>query len=424
MTNLDLRADRGLIRSTGGSVRYVLARIEAPAAPPSTDRLPVNLAFVLDRSGSMSGEKIELAREGVLTGIRSLRESDRFAVVVFDSEVEVVVPSMLASPAARREAEQLVRGIEPRNMTDLSGGWLAGCEQVAAALAKEAVGRCLLLTDGQANRGITDRDALVRHAQELAARGIATTTFGVGRDFDEDLLEAMATAGAGNFYYIESGAQIPDFLASEVGEALEVVAREVRLEVEAPAGVLVRSLNDLPTSHEGSRQRFEIGALVSEQIFEAALRVELPAQGEAQTLRLRCSLADRDGALAAEARELQFSYAGQGENDRQVRDHEVDREVAKLFAARARAAALRRNRRGDYDGAKLVLVETAVRIRAYAADDDEMLRWAQELELAQDEHGRGMDAAAMKEKHFIATSMLHNRDYDGKAKRKPGSSRD
>ena len=83
----------------------------------------------------------------------------------------------------------------------------------------------------------------------------------------------------------------------------------------------------------------------------------------------------------------------------------------------------KRNRRGDYDGAKLVLVKTAVRIRAYAAADPEMLRWAQELELAQDEYGGGMDAASMKEKHFIATSMVHNRTYDGKAKRKPGPSR-
>jgi Ca-activated chloride channel family protein len=419
MTNFDLRADRGLIRSTGGSVRYVLAGIEAPAAAPSTDRLPVNLAFVLDRSGSMSGEKIELAREGVLTGIRSLRESDRFAVVVFDSEVEVVVPSTLATPAARREAEQLVRGIEPRNMTDLSGGWLSGCEQVAAALADEAIGRCLLLTDGQANQGITDRDELVRHARELAARGVATTTFGVGRGFDEVLLEAMASAGGGNFYYIENGAQIADFLASEVGEALEVVAREVRLEVEAPEGVLVRSLNDLATSREGSRQRFAIGALVSEQLFDAVLQVQFAAGSEGQSVRLRVALADRDGALAGEVRELRFTYAGQGENDRQVRDHEVDREVARLFAARARAAALRRNRRGDFDGARLVLVETAVHIRAYAAADPEMLLWAFELEQAQDEYSRGMDARRMKEHHSIASSMVHNRTYDGRAKRKP-----
>ena len=165
-------------------------------------------------------------------------------------------------------------------MTDLSDGRLAGREQVAAALAKEGVGRCLLLTDGQANRGTTDRDELVAHARELAARGVATTTLGVGRDFDEVLLEAMASAGAGNFYYMESGVQIPDFLASEVGEALEVVAREAQLEVEALAPdhlVDVQELGERELSwHEqrGERRVLEAAAHLRRGVAHDLLVVE------------------------------------------------------------------------------------------------------------------------------------------------------
>ena len=217
----ELLADRTLIDAESASTRHVLVRIQAPAAEGESERLPVNLAFVLDRSGSMQGEKIRLAREATLNAIRTLRERDRFSVVTYDDEVEVIVPATAATTEARHEAERRLREVTARRTTDLCGGWLAGCEQVARGLDEGGVGRCLLLTDGLANVGVTDHDELVGHARELAARSVETTTFGVGRDFDERLLDDMADAGAGNFYFIEGAAQIPDFIASEVGEALE-----------------------------------------------------------------------------------------------------------------------------------------------------------------------------------------------------------
>ena len=118
--------------------------------------------------------------------------------------------------------------------TDLCGGWLAGCEQVARFIEGEGLGRCLLLTDGLANQGVTDRDEIVTHARELRRRGVVTSTFGVGADFDERLLQQMADAGAGHFYFIERAVQIPDLFASELGETLDVVASGVTLTIETP----------------------------------------------------------------------------------------------------------------------------------------------------------------------------------------------
>src|SRR5512134_544002 len=92
-----VRADRPLIRAEARSRRYLRVEIQAPKAPSRAGRLPVNLAFVLDRSGSMSGGKIEKAREAVVQGIRSLGPEDRFAVVAYDDKVEIVVPSTAAT---------------------------------------------------------------------------------------------------------------------------------------------------------------------------------------------------------------------------------------------------------------------------------------------------------------------------------------
>lgn len=271
-----VHADRRLVRSDARSRRHVRLEITAPEAPPREGRVPVNLAFVVDRSGSMAGDKIEKAREAAIQGIRALRIEDRFAVVAYDDQVEVVVPSTEATPESRAEAERRIAAIDERGSTDLCGGWTAGCDEVARALGTDAVGRCLLLTDGLANQGVTEPGILAARADDLRRRRIATSALGIGADFDEALLAAMAEAGGGNFHFVKGAAQIPGFLAAEVGEALAVTAREVALVVEAGPGVRVASLNGFPCTREGGTWRVEIGALFGGQVIDPVLRLAFP----------------------------------------------------------------------------------------------------------------------------------------------------
>lgn len=151
---INVRIDRNLIRTAGSSRRYVLVDVEAPEAPVREGRVPVNIALVIDRSGSMGRSKISLARKAAVQAVRMLRPEDRFSVVIYDDAVDVLVSSTEATPEARDAAIRLLRGVEARSGTDLSTGWLTGCEQVAAHLRQEAVGKVLLLSDGLANRGI------------------------------------------------------------------------------------------------------------------------------------------------------------------------------------------------------------------------------------------------------------------------------
>ncbi len=286
----------------------------------AVSRPSVNLAFVLDRSGSMDGQKIRLAAQAIEEAINRLQPSDRFAVVIYDDVVETIVPGTLATPAARSEAIGRLRSIGARNMTNLSGGWLAGCEQVASALDQEGVNRALLLTDGLANVGITDRDELARHAGELRARGVSTSTFGVGDDFDEVLLAGMATAGGGHFYFIASAAQIRDHIGSEVGETLEVVARDVTLDVTLPDGVRLESLGAFPAMARGGRTSIELGDLVSGQEVEVPMRLFFGFGQVGDVLPAVMSLSDRDGVLDGAAARLAWSYADDRANDAQPRD--------------------------------------------------------------------------------------------------------
>ena len=421
---LEARTDRRFIRSTYRSNRFILADVTAPhaheRAPGERRRPPVNLAFVLDRSGSMAGEKLRLAKLAVEQSIMRLQSDDRFAVVVYDDSIDVIQPSVTATQGNRQAAMSALSRIGSRGTTNLGEGWLRGCEQVALNLQEAGVNRCLLLTDGLANVGMTDRDELATHAAALRARGVSTTTFGVGTDFDEVLLQAIATAGGGNFYYIAEAAQIMDLITSEVGEALDVVARDVTLEIDVPEGVAVEALSPFPVATVAGRTVVSLGSLVAEQVAQVVLRLNFPfgeVGRETGAVMSLSAAGDRDGVASGASMSLTWEYADGKVNDLQPRDVDVDRAVARVFAARARQEATGLNRVGQFPAARAALLAVAKRIRGYAGADTEMRAVVAELERDATEVAAPMPAASIKDMHFRAYASAKMRTVDGRAMR-------
>jgi hypothetical protein len=291
------------------------------------------------------------------------------------------MPGTLATPEARHEAMRRLDPIEPRGSTDLGGGWLRGAEQVAAGQLAEGVNRVLLLTDGLANVGMTDPAELARHAAELRSRGVSTTTFGIGDDFNEVLLAGMADAGGGQFRFIATAADINRHITEAVGELLEVVARDVTLEVAGPDGLRVDSLSPFPTEPRTERTLIRLGDLVSEQWVQVVLRVRCPYGEEGREMAVVVSVTDRDGALAGLAPgRLAWRFASNAANDAQPRNVPVDRIVARLFADRAKQEAVALNRDGLFDEARERLRATARRIHRYAGHDPELMDIIRDLE--------------------------------------------
>ncbi len=423
---LTIRADRELVRTTYHSARFVVAELVAPPAPPKGDgreRPAATLAFVLDRSGSMAGRKIELAREAVRQAIERLGARDRFSLVVYDDQIDVVMPTTLATPEARREALERLRRIDARGSTDLGSGWLRGAEQVAENLDRDGVNRVLLLTDGLANVGMTDPDELIHHAGQLRERGIATSTFGLGNDFNEALLQGMASAGGGSFRYIERAEQIPDHLAGEVGEALEVTARDVVLEVTTPDGLRIDSLTPRPLDARGNRTMVQLGDLVADQLVRVILRIRFPMGESGREVGALFAVTDREGAFGADAATVTWRYADNPANDRQRRDREVDRVVARVFADRALSDVVALNRQGRFDEARQLLLGVARRIREYAGQDPVLRGIVAELEREAESWSRVQPEMLRKAAFAQASYAMNLREPSGAAMRRPAPDR-
>jgi Ca-activated chloride channel family protein len=160
-------------------------------------RVPLNISLVLDRSGSMAGDKIAFVKKAAQFVIDNLADGDFLSVVQYDNQIDVVCPS--ARVQDKTELKRAVEEITSRGMTNLSGGMLSGYEQVSSTKQDKFVNRVLLLSDGLANQGITQPEQLQELTrQKFRDEGIALSTFGVGGDFNEVLMANLSEYGGAN----------------------------------------------------------------------------------------------------------------------------------------------------------------------------------------------------------------------------------
>lgn len=409
--------NRTLIHDNIRTRRHVGVHIVAPEIKQETPRSAANLAFVLDRSGSMSGGKFELARQAAIQGIERLTSEDMFSVVVFDDHINVVHHTSPATPPAKRAAIRALRHVRARGMTDLGTGWLTGCGQVAEQLVSEQVGRCLLLTDGLANQGMTDGDQLARHATELRSRGVSTSTFGLGEGFDEFLLRQMADAGGGTFTFIEGAAQIPSLLNEELGETLQVVARDVMLDVKVPAGVQLRSLAPYPEERTSFGRRYQLPDLVSRQDLEFPIEIDFDPGEVGETVSVAFTLRDRDDVFGNPRVVITWSRAGSSEVQSEPSNRDVDRLVAEREASTAREEAARLNRDHRYHEAERRVRRTVTALREFGGDDEDIQEGIDLLLETANKVSHAMDPMDRKQMHARASSVTRGGEIWGKGRK-------
>ncbi|NPC56674.1 vWA domain-containing protein [Caenimonas soli] len=238
---LILTPGRQAVPANGGTLE-VLLRLQAPDRPASDQaaaRGPLRLAVVIDRSGSMSGEPLHEALKCAEYIAAGLQPVDELAVVLYDNQVHVPFPLQRGGDvAALRRA---LEGVESGGNTALFDGWEAGATILGQG-TERSMSRVLLLSDGQANEGLCEPVAIEKHCAQWAARGVSTTTVGLGRNFNEDLMTGMARAGGGQHYYGQTAKDLQDSFDEELALLQSLFLRQVRVRLAPAAGVIVEPL--------------------------------------------------------------------------------------------------------------------------------------------------------------------------------------
>ena len=306
-----IELDRGVLPADAPQRAVVKVTLDAPVLERDGDRPPVNLAIVLDRSGSMSGEKIEKAKEAAIEALRRLGPRDVFSLVIYDDRVETVIPAQEARNAEWMESR--IRAIQPGGNTALFAGVSQGAAEVRRNLEGRYVHRIILLSDGLANVGPSSPDDLGRLGASLLKESISVTTVGVGTDYNEDLMTRLSQNSDGNTYFVENSRDLPRIFAAELGDVLSVVARSVVLKIRCLNGV--RPVRIIGRDGRVTRDGVEIqlNQLYGGQQKYALVEVEVPAGAEDQVLeiasadcRYRSALTDRDRTSSSRV-EARFS---------------------------------------------------------------------------------------------------------------------
>jgi len=342
-------------------------------APTPNNRIPLNLSVVLDRSGSMAGDKLAAARDAAAMLVQRLHPTDTVSVVAYDDEVITV-----AEPATGETQATLpnqIQHIQAGGSTNLSGGWLRGRELVARGKREGGVNRIVLLTDGLANAGITEPDKLLGLCRNACGTGITTTTIGFGADYDEKLLRGMADAGGASTWYIERPDQAADVFTEELEGLLTLCAQTVSAEIRPSDAVTLTAIrHQYPTTTLGSgAARLEIGDIYAREpksvlveFFVPALLDEKGDVGDVRVAEIVVIANVLTDAGGVERQEIAFpvvshlTAAGHAEP-------EVRREMLLLDAAQAREDALRKRSEGDLGAAAAILRDMSVVLAAAPA---------------------------------------------------------
>jgi len=381
------------------------AVLELKARQPKTQhRVPVNVALVIDRSGSMRGQKLDDAKRAAREFVQRMTEVDRLALVHYGTDV-TTFPSTLVTEEARARMLAFVDGIEDEGSTNISGGLEAAAQELRPAVSQFRVSRAILLSDGQPTAGLVREEELTRLARQLRAQGIAVSALGVGDDFNENLMQGIADQGGGFSGFLNSS-QLAEVFTRELEQATGTVARAVELKLELPSQVKSAEVMGTQAFREGQTLRVPLYDMAGGQSARLVVKLSLETQPTEQPMELliaKASYMDVEQDRPAEAR---VALAARSTEDAVVVRSNLDKDV-RVHAVRAlgtqqmRAAAeeMKKGNRSaalNFLGNARQLFGTSA--AALAGDIAELDKTKAAYESAQDEAAQRNEARQLQKK--------------------------
>jgi len=375
----------------------ILITIEAPVVAPRTVRQPVAVSLVIDHSGSMSSaRKLDYAIQAGKVLVRGLEKDDQFALVIYDDKVKVLYP--LGKIKDKEHIYNLLDSIQPGGYTFLSGGLDKGIKQFANKPFK-GVRRVVLLSDGLANRGVTEPEQVAAIAFESRKRGVNVSAVGLGLDYDEDLMQLLAQRGGGQYYYVKDSEDLPSIFQRELALANDACTRELNTRLVFSPRVSASRVYGYSTGKENKETRVEMSDLSSGEKRQMLMSVTFtpdPSADRQHLGDLHMVYNDADGKEQAVKTPLAVTLAKtEDEADKvnskaEISIRKVQDEILIARADEAQVEAMRALEQGKKEEAKRILSANAPTLAAAAPRNREVAAKAEQLKLAEE----NLDAAA------------------------------
>ncbi|MFA5904570.1 MAG: VWA domain-containing protein [Desulfobacula sp.] len=356
--------------------------LDAPAAPVHISRPPVNISLVLDRSGSMSGTKLEQAKAAAIEALSRLGKNDVFSLVTYDDNARTIIPAQ--HPDDVNRIARTIRQIRTGGSTALFNGVSLGAAEIRKNIEKDYVHRILLLSDGIANVGPSLPEDLGRLGAALIKEKISVTTIGVGVDYNEDLMTRLSQKSDGNTYFVESGNDLSRIFASELGDVLNVVARQVKIIITLPDDVEPMTIIGREGRINGRKIELSMNQLYGAQQKYALVEVKLPKSQPGLKMKIADAEVQYENPFSKTRETVQgISYVS-FTSDKSLVEKSANRGVVKEYElnlkAMAQEKAIKLSDEGKPQEAAKQLKESAGKLEALGQkyQDEELLKEAED----------------------------------------------
>ncbi len=343
----------------------------------NNERAPLDVALVVDRSGSMDGDKIENARRAAEGFVARLGLQDRVTLIQYDDSAQVLVPLTKLDAAGRVRLRRMIRTLQPGGGTNLHAGLVLGRNQLARSEQRGRVNRIILLSDGHANEGVTDPSALADVARHSAQQGIRLSAMGIGQDYNEDLMESLAEHGRGRYHYVAKATDLETVLSNELASLKATVARKTELRIEPGCdGVEVVEVFGYESRREGRVVVIPMADLFAGDSRRILVSLRVPSRGVGLRSVLRTSLSFED-VTTQKPSTIALALGAEWSNDpvavQAAADRDMVASILEVQAATAMKQAAKAFERGDKAAARAVLEsvesEVANKKRQYKLDN-------------------------------------------------------
>ncbi|NLG76987.1 MAG: VWA domain-containing protein [Xanthomonadaceae bacterium] len=321
------------------------------------------MALVIDRSGSMQGERLAAAKKGVEAALDRLGPDDTVSLVAYNHDVDVLLEAGRLG-SKRDAAERAIDRLTAQGTTALYAGVKEGGEQVKAFRSDMTVNRVVLLSDGLANVGPSSPREVADLGRKLAGKGITVSTIGLGLEYNDELMQRLAAVSDGNHVFVERSSDLAEIFDREFGDALSIAARDVTITIECKAGFRPTRVLGREADISGSRVTLNLAQLQADNERYVIVELEPEASlkpGRAEDVaKIDVGYVNLDsGARDAVEATVQARFTDDAKEAEASLNKAVMSQVTEQIATENTERALELRNQGDVAGAKQVLMDNA-----------------------------------------------------------------